>query len=211
MKVMLTLLTAFLSLIDPTIAATRITFDTHPFRELDGKVYNFTAGIKWYRNRPLEEPSPYPESSPFYKAWLERKKKFELQKTHWSRYLLDGRVYEVRPEGVVVGIPQPDKEEQYWTGQIRGSFRVMATRKVRQPPKYLLLKNYPGQTTPFGPLFAIPVGYSKLGSVLVETFDYGTPLTSLPPLHSPRTNAAVSTTTNIPLSQFTNSATTGNQ
>jgi hypothetical protein len=159
-----------------------IDLRSHAFRSYGGRVYDFSAAIRWFANAPPRS-SPYPSGSPLHAEWEDRWNRHSLEGLKWGRFLVGGvfeknnlvlgTIVERRTEGIIINMPAV-MTVQTGSGPVGGRMygplysTVATTRQV-------LLRGVPSQSPISPPVFAIPAGTSSIAGASVETFDYGIP------------------------------------
>lgn len=181
-----------------------LNYRTHPFREYEGRAYDFSEAITWMSTRPPTS-CPYPSNNPMARDWAARVQKFKGDGRRWSPSLVGakflengtfevGTLEEERPEGWIISMPVTTSHDEVIGSSRVGNYIKPVYRNVTDhTTRQILLKNAPGRPTL--PVFGFAAGHSSLASgASLETFDYGKPLDSLPQAISP--TATVTATTN---------------
>jgi hypothetical protein len=66
---------------------------------------DFSQAIKWYQSNPsLIKRGSHGLDSPLHKDFERRKKAHDMEGLKWGRYLVEGRVIEQRPEGIIISV-----------------------------------------------------------------------------------------------------------
>lgn len=188
-----------------------VNYKTHPFRQCNGRIYNFSEAIKWKETAP-PLTCPYPSDNPMARDWAARMQKYKTDGRKWNACLVGakflengsfelGTVMEQRPEGWVISMPVTKTHDEIVGSSRQGRYMNPVYQTVTEhTTRQILLKNAPGR--PMLPVFGIALGYTSLASgASLETFDYGMPLDSLPKVTPVPVSGAVAVTTNAPATQ----------
>jgi hypothetical protein len=126
-------------------------------RIINGKIYDFTPHYAWLKER--RAISCYNGGNGKLAADYKRRKITNDSQWHmYSWFLVEGNPAGTRPEGMIVSRrirPPGSKWDQY------------SDVLLKNAPPYLEM-----------PIFAVPVGPTRVGSVAIETFDCGKPVSS---------------------------------
>jgi len=146
----------------------------NPVRIVAGQRMDFSQAVKWYLSDPGSQSPSYGVGSSLYQDWERRKNAYEIEAQKWRRYLVSGSIQEQRAEGVLISVPV--------TKTIQDGYMPFAPNSNYKQPRYItiqttkevLLRNPPEALQL--PVFAVPVGVRSVGTVMLEAYDYGTPV-----------------------------------
>ena len=165
----------------------------NPVRRFGNQLMDFSPAIRWYQNNPdFARPAGVALDSSLTQELERRKKAHQMEGQRWSRYLLSqGRIGGRLPEGAIITGIRVTKTVQ--DGYMRDGYGRSTAPKYKtiETTKEVLLKNPPEKFTL--PIFAFPIGQARVGTALVEAFDYGAPLglaNQTAPPRSASTNAS---------------------
>lgn len=165
----------------------------NPVRQFGNQLMDFSPAIRWYQSNPdFARPAGVALDSSLTQELERRKKAHQMEGQKWSRYLLSQGVVGGRlPEGAIItGIKVT---RTIHDGYVRDGYGRNTAPKYKtiETTKEVLLKNPPEKFAL--PIFAFPIGQTRVGTALMEAFDYGAPLdlaNRTAPLRSGSTNAS---------------------
>src|SRR5438045_882706 len=83
---------------------TKATFRSDPYREYQGRTYDFSQAIKWLESKPPPH-SLYPDDSPLTQDWHRKVQAHHEEGIRWTTFLVVGNIREQVKEGTIIEFP----------------------------------------------------------------------------------------------------------